>query len=193
MASKATLTGAKQTYPKWMQPKDIYESMCLGTNVMFAEAFKVRDAMIEAFPDNNTVPMWLGIDKEIVNSINNNLWIPNMGYYSEYLYGGVYPVQSQAVDNLGQALAINIRRCKSGDGALNHQQDSLHPLRHIVVYPQQPTSKPYHNERRVAFSFRLLEHCGSQGPEHGGGGKRSCGYIPCGGIVQHQQGAFRCP
>lgn len=50
--------------------------------------------------------MWLGIDKEIVNSINNNLWIPNMGYYSEYLYGGVYPVQSQAVDNLGQALAI---------------------------------------------------------------------------------------
>ena len=45
----------EQTYPRWMQPKDIYESMCLGTNVMFVEAFRVRDAMIEALP----TMMWL--------------------------------------------------------------------------------------------------------------------------------------
>ena len=82
----------EQTYPRWMQPKDIYESMCLGTNVMFVEAFRVRDAMIEALPDDDVAPLWNGIDSEISNAINNNLWIPNLGYYSEYLYGGVYPV-----------------------------------------------------------------------------------------------------
>ena len=136
----------EQTYPKWMQPKDIYESMCLGTNVMFAEAFKVRDAMIAESPDNNTIPMWLGIDKEIANSINNNLWIPNMGYYSEYLYGGVYPIQSQAVDNLGQALAIifNVANPEMARSIIS--KTPYTPYGISSVYPQQPDTKPYHND-----------------------------------------------
>lgn len=136
----------EQTYPKWMQPKDIYESMCLGTNVMFAEAFKVRDAMIAESPDNNTIPMWLGIDKEIANSINNNLWIPNMGYYSEYLYGGVYPIQSQTVDNLGQALAIIFGVANQEMARSIISKTPYTPYGISSVYPQQPDTKPYHND-----------------------------------------------
>ena len=136
----------EQTYPKWMQPKDIYESMCLGTNVMFAEAFKVRDMMIEASPATNIVPMWLGIDKEIANSINNNLWIPNMGYYSEYLYGGVYPIQSQAVDNLGQALAIIFDVANPEMARSIISKTPYTPYGISSVYPQQPDTKPYHND-----------------------------------------------
>lgn len=136
----------EQTYPKWMQPKDIYESMCLGTNVMFAEAFKVRDAMIEALPDNDVVPMWLGIDKEIANSINNNLWIPNMGYYSEYLYGGFYPIQSQAVDNLGQALAIIFDVANREMSRSIISKTPYTPYGISSVYPQLPDIKPYHND-----------------------------------------------
>ncbi len=136
----------EQTYPKWMQPKDIYESMCLGTNVMFAEAFKVRDAMIAESPDNNTIPMWLGIDKEIANSINNNLWIPNMGYYSEYLYGGVYPIQSQTVDNLGQALAIIFGVANQEMARSIISKTPYTPYGISSVYPQQPDIKPYHND-----------------------------------------------
>lgn len=136
----------EQTYPKWMQPKDIYESMCLGTNVMFAEAFKVRDMMIGASPANNIVPMWLGIDKEIANSINNNLWIPNMGYYSEYLYGGVYPIQSQAVDNLGQALAIIFDVANPEMARSIISKTPYTPYGISSVYPQQPDTKPYHND-----------------------------------------------
>lgn len=93
-------------YPEWMEAKDRYESMCLGTNVLFAEAFKVRDSMITRLPECNVMPMWVGLDKEIADAVNNNMWIPNLGFYSRYLYGGVYPIQSQAVDNFGQALAI---------------------------------------------------------------------------------------
>ncbi len=136
----------EQTYPKWMQPKDIFESMCLGTNVMFAEAFKVRDAMIEQSSDNNVIPMWLGIDKEIVNSINNNLWIPNMGYYSEYLYGGIYPVQSQAVDNLGQALAIIFDVPNPEMARSIISKTPYTPFGISSIYPQLPDIKPYHND-----------------------------------------------
>ena len=55
-------------YPEWMDAKDRYESMCLGTNVMFAEAFKVRDSMITRLPDYNVMPMWVGLDKEIADA-----------------------------------------------------------------------------------------------------------------------------
>lgn len=93
-------------YPSWMQPVDIYESMSLGTNAMFAKAFNARDSIWNEIGDKNFTPMWIGIDKEIANSLNTNLWIPKSSFYGQYLYGGFYPVLSQANDNLGQALAI---------------------------------------------------------------------------------------
>jgi len=93
-------------YPQWMSPVDIYESMSLGTNVMFAHAFKVRDMMINELPDSDFKPMWVGVDKEISNSINTSLWIPKSGVYGQYLYGGVFPILSVANDNFAQALAI---------------------------------------------------------------------------------------
>lgn len=136
----------EQTYPKWMQPVDIYESMCLGTNVMFAEAFKVRDLMIKESADTLRVPLWVGIDKEITNSINNNLWIPNMGYYSEYLYGGFYPIQSQAMDNLGQALAIIFDVANPEMARSIISNTPYTPYGMSSVYPQLPDIKPYHND-----------------------------------------------
>lgn len=136
----------EQTYPKWMQPVDIYESMCLGTNVMFAEAFKVRDLMIKESADTTRMPLWVGMDKEITNSINNNLWIPNMGYYSEYLYGGYYPIQSQAMDNLGQALAIIFDVANQEMARSIISNTPYTPYGMSSVYPQLPDIKPYHND-----------------------------------------------
>lgn len=93
-------------YPEWMSPVDIYESMCLGSNVMFAYAFKVRDMMIHELPDSDFKPMWVGMDQEIANSLNTSLWIPKSGVYGQYLYGGVFPILSVTNDNFAQALAI---------------------------------------------------------------------------------------
>lgn len=93
-------------YPQWMSPVDIYESMSLGTNVMFAYAFKVRDMIIGELPDSDFKPMWVGVDQEIANSLNTSLWIPKSGVYGQYLYGGVFPILSTANDNFAQALAI---------------------------------------------------------------------------------------
>ena len=136
----------EQTYPKWMQPKDIYESMCLGTNVLFAEAFRTRDMMLEYVDRKNIEPLWTGIDKEIINAINNNLWIPNLGYYSEYLYGGVYPIQSNATDNLGQALAIIFDVANLDMAKSIIKNTPYTPFGISSVFPQMPDIKPYHND-----------------------------------------------
>jgi hypothetical protein len=136
----------EMTYPKWMQPKDIFESMCLGTNVLFAEAFRVRDAMLKQLPHCKIRPLWRGMDVEISNAVNNNLWIPARGYYSEYLYGGIYPVLSQATDNLGQALSILFNVANTDMARSIISKTPYAPYGISAVNPQQSGVKVYHND-----------------------------------------------
>ncbi len=95
-----------QMYPDWMQPADIYESMCLGTNVIYSQALGILSMMDAALGSEETSKKYCVLQHELSESINANLWIPNKGYYSGCLYGGLYPLQSQIADNLGQALGI---------------------------------------------------------------------------------------
>ncbi len=134
----------EQTYPKWMQPKDIYESMCLGTNVVFAQAFKVRSAMASELRKISDLKIE-EMDSVITESINKHLWMDNVGYFSEYLYGGVYPIQSAATDNLGQALSIIFDVVDKERAASIISRTPYTPYGISSVYPQLPDIKPYHN------------------------------------------------
>ncbi len=136
----------EQSYPKWMQPKDIFESMCLGTNVVFAETFDIMSDMAEILGLESDKNEYEKMADTLDASINSNLWIPNLGYYSEYLYGGVYPIQSQSVDNLGQALSV-IFDVASDDMAKSIISKT--PVNYYgtsSLFPQQPDIKPYHND-----------------------------------------------
>lgn len=135
-----------QCYPAWMQPKDIFESMSLSTNVLFSEAFRVRDAMLKESASDDVEPLWRGVDRDISNAVNNNLWIPNLGYYSEYLYGGVYPIQSQTTDNLGQALAVIFGVANEEMARSIVSKTPYTPYGISALYPQQSDMKPYHND-----------------------------------------------
>lgn len=134
----------EQTYPRWMQPKDIYESMCLGTNVVFAQAFEVLSLMSEELgTDGNKYAI---MSETIKNSINNNLWASDKGYYSGYLYGGVYPIQSPATDNLGQALSIIFDVANDEMAQSVISRTPIVPFGTSAVYPQISGIKPYHND-----------------------------------------------
>ncbi len=134
----------EQTYPRWMQPKDIYESMCLGTNVVFARSYEILGEMAEELGKNGDE--YEKMSETLKNSINNNLWIPEKGYYSEYLYGGVYPIQSQATDNLGQALSVIWGVANEDMAKSVVSKTPIVPFGTSSVYPQIPDIKPYHND-----------------------------------------------
>lgn len=135
----------EQTYPKWMQPKDIYESMCLGTNVMYAQAFRVRNAMARELNLKDDDSGFETMDSIIAKAVNDHLWMDNLGYFSEYLYGGVYPIQSTATDNLGQALSIIFDVATPEMGASIIANTPYTPYGISSVYPQMPEIRPYHN------------------------------------------------
>lgn len=91
-------------YPDWSTPVDLYESMCLSVNVAYSRAFLLASVMAEILdiPESD----YKGRGRTIATNINDRLWIPNYGYYSEYLYGGSFPIQSYTTDNFGQAIAV---------------------------------------------------------------------------------------
>lgn len=91
-------------YPAWMQPVDIYSTMGLGTNATYTAAFDAMAAMAETTGDDAS--LYRSMSQTISTALNNRLWIPNHGYYSQYIYGNAYHIQSQATDCLGQALAV---------------------------------------------------------------------------------------
>lgn len=101
----AQLTGiAVSGYSQWMTPADIYESMTATTNVTYAHAFGVAAMMASELgkPDGE----YSAEARRLRTAVNERLWIPQTGYYSRYLYGSPYALQSQATDNLASAFAV---------------------------------------------------------------------------------------
>lgn len=97
-------THRRPTYPRWADATARFESMSLANNAISSRAFAILAMMREALSlDAGHAPE---ISSAIADAINDRLWIPSEGYYSEYLYGGAFPLQSPATDNVGQALAI---------------------------------------------------------------------------------------
>lgn len=91
-------------YPAWMLPADRYSTMSLTTNALYARAFSIMAEVAALLDDDGSD--YSAMSETIATSLNNQLWIPNLGYYSQYIYGGAYPIQSQATDCLGEALAV---------------------------------------------------------------------------------------
>lgn len=100
------LNWREQTYPKWMQPVDIYESMSLSTNVVHFHASKVLSLMAQKLQDLAGTKKYQGWADSLQKNINKHLWLTEKGYYAQYLYGRVNKISSERSDALGEALAV---------------------------------------------------------------------------------------
>lgn len=93
-------------YPEWSSPADVYVTQSLVNNALAYKALAALSDMADKLGNKEDASRYSGKASELLEAINQNLWIPNLGYYSEYLYGSIYPLQAQCADNLGQALGI---------------------------------------------------------------------------------------
>ncbi|CAN5194324.1 hypothetical protein BH09BAC6_BH09BAC6_10000 [soil metagenome] len=134
----------EETYPKWMQPADIYESECLGTCVVHYQVNKVLAAMAALLNDQNAAAAYAQ-QADVIKKGLNKLWLPAKGYYGQYLYGRNYKMLSPRSEALGEALAVLF------DAADESKQQSVinnTPVNEFgvpCIYPQIPGILPYHN------------------------------------------------
>ena len=135
----------EQTYPKWMQPADIFESECLGTNAAHYQANKVLSQMAKLLNHPDVSSKHELISKKIKNGINKYLWLPEKGFYAQYLYGRNNKIVSPRSESLGEALCIlfGIADKQKADKITASVPQTDFGV--SCIFPQIPNIPPYHN------------------------------------------------
>ncbi len=135
----------EQTYPKWMQPADIFESECLGTNAIHYQANVILSKMATALKQKQVADKHKLVAEKIKAGINKYLWIPEKGYYAQFLYGRNFKIVSPRAEALGEALCVLFG---IADAAKAKQIIASTPVTSFgipCIYPEIPNIPPYHN------------------------------------------------
>jgi len=135
----------EQTYPRWMQPVDIFESKNLGTNALHYQALTVAGKMAGLMNDKQIRDKYTQLAADLKGSINKQLWIPGKNYYGQYLYGRNFKTLSPRSEALGEALCVVF---DIADAARQKQVVQHVPVVDYgipCIYPQIGDIPPYHN------------------------------------------------
>lgn len=135
----------EQTYPSWMEPADIFESECLGTNAVHYQANKVLSQMAEILGQNEVRDKHFKIAESIANGINENLWMSEHGYYAQYIYGRVNKEKSPRSEALGEALCVLWDIAGENRKAIVAQKTPITKFGIPCISPQITNIPPYHN------------------------------------------------
>src|SRR5665647_187630 len=135
----------EQTYPKWMQPADIFESENLGTNAVHYEANMVLSQMASLLKNTKATKKYKANAEKIKAGINRYLWMNNKGYYAQYLYGRNFKILSPKSEALGEALCVLFGIADARQQASIIANTPVTDYGISCIYPQIPDLPPYHN------------------------------------------------
>jgi hypothetical protein len=135
----------EQTYPKWMQPADIFESECLGTNAVHFQANIILSKMAAKLNQKVVAEKHKLIAENIKSGINKYLWLPEKGYYAQYRYGRNFKIVSPRSEALGEALCVLYGIADEVKARQIVESTPVTSFGIPCIYPQIPNIPPYHN------------------------------------------------
>ena len=136
----------QQSYPSWMQPVDIAESECLGTNAVFYRALDVMTKMAEKLNHKRDAKEYAAQAKALKDAINTYFWMEDKGYYAQYIYGRNSRVLSPRSETLGEALCILWGIADEHKAAAIMEKMPVAPYGPTVFSPQiAARDSAYHN------------------------------------------------
>lgn len=135
----------EQSYPRWMQPVDIYGSECLGTNALHYKANMVLSQMATLLNQHIAATKYKQRAQRIKAGIQKHLWMPEKGYYGQFLYGRKYNLLSHRSEALGEALAIYFGVADQDKAKQIVSHTPVNAFGIPCIYPQIPDIPPYHN------------------------------------------------
>ncbi|MCP2044864.1 trehalase family glycosidase [Pontibacter sp. HSC-36F09] len=135
----------EQTYPKWMQPADIYASQNLGTNAVHYQANTLLSQMATMLNDKQAADRYSQLAARIKAGINQHLWQEDKGHYGQYLYGRNYMSLSPRSEALGEALTVLFGIADSDRAKQIVANTPVYDFGVPSIFPQIPNIPPYHN------------------------------------------------
>lgn len=135
----------EQTYPKWMQPADIFESFNLGTNAVHFQAHQVLAEMSKILGKSEQAKKHAEIAEKIKTGINTHLWMEDKGFYAQYIYGRMHKSLSPRAEALGEALCVIFGIADQERAERIVSSTPVLDFGIPCIYPQIPGIPPYHN------------------------------------------------
>lgn len=136
----------EQTYPRWMQPADIFESECLGTNAVHYQAYTVLSKMAALLGDKKSEDRYKKIAEGVKRGINEHLWVKSRGYYGQFRYGRGHKLLSPKSEALGEALCVWFDIAEGERAVQVIQNTPVNVFGIPCIFPQIPGIPPYHNQ-----------------------------------------------
>lgn len=135
----------EQSYPKWMQTADIYESQSMGTNMVHAAAMQRLGEMARLLGKKDEAARWDALCASLTANINTAFWMEEKGYYGMYLYGRDYMTLNPRAETLGESLAILYDIAPADRQRRITECNPATPYGAPIFYPQISDMPAYHN------------------------------------------------
>jgi hypothetical protein len=133
----------EQSYPAWMDPKDIYHSQALGTNVLHHGTYRVLSRMATALGE--AAARWDSVAARVRQGMNAHLWLAERGYYGQFRYGRVHSSVSPRAEGLGEALAVIYGVADDAQRVALAQRTPVVRFGVPSFWPYIGDQPPYHN------------------------------------------------
>lgn len=139
----------EQTYPKWMDPKDIYNSYSFNTQLVHLKSLEVLIRMGKAL--SKDVQKYIHISEALKKSIRENFWIPEKKYFGQFIYSNKFPLLCNKSESLGEALSViwNMTSGKEASNLINNTPKGEFGI--PCIYPGIVNIEPYHNQATWPF------------------------------------------
>ncbi len=133
----------EQSYPRWMQPADIYQSQALGTNAVHHGAYRVLAAMARALGE--PAGPWDARADSVRAGMSRYLWQEQLGWHAQFRYGRVALSRSPSAEALGEALSLVYGATLPAQRARVMQAAPLVPFGTPTFWPFIADVPFYHN------------------------------------------------
>jgi hypothetical protein len=160
----------EQSYPRWMDPKDIYQGKALGTNAIHYATYRILADMSRALREPSA--RWDAIADTVRKGMNDHLWQANRGWYGQYRYGRNFSSLSPRSDGLGEALTIIYGVATPSRGSRLAASAPVVEFGEPSFWPYIPGEALYHNAAIWPFvnaywTWAAADAGNTAGVEHG--------------------------
>jgi hypothetical protein len=143
LGESSFLDWREQSYPSWMDSRDIYQSQNLGTNALHYAAYRTLSRMAVALGESPA--RWDSIATRVRQGMNAHLWLAERGYYGQFRYGRAYTSVSPRAEGLGEALSIIYGVASDEQRGVLARSMPLVPFGVPSFWPYIADQPPYHN------------------------------------------------
>lgn len=135
----------EQSYPRWMQTANIYESQSQNTGAVHVQALRVLSSIAAELGKKNESAHYAALADQLNTAMQERFWMPEKGYMAMYTYGSDFPILNPRSETLGQSFAILFDQLPAERAASITENVPVTPFGPAIFFPQIADMPSYHN------------------------------------------------